>query len=70
MVAELEVSITDAPDWFKSSASALDLADDNVLTTIWENVMKIKVEAITEVQKQGQEAHEKLQELAKANEAK
>ena len=41
ILAELSVRITDAPAWWRESKGGLEMADDNVITAIYENVRKI-----------------------------
>ncbi len=70
MFAELSVSIVESPEWWKSAGNGLDLGDDNVVMEVWQNVMRIKVEAIQEIQKKGDDAAKKLESLAEGNVAK
>lgn len=60
-MAEVQVSVVEAPDWWRSAGNGLDLADDNLLAEVWSNVLKIRMEAITEVQKKAEEATQKLE---------
>jgi hypothetical protein len=63
ILAELQVSVVDAPTWWKECNGGLDLADDNVIQTLYKHVMEIKLEAINEVKKKAEEATKDLKEF-------
>ncbi len=67
MFAELQVSLIDAPTWWKEAGMGLDLGDDNIIREVWEKVMAIKVAAVDEIKKKGEAAAEKLKDLAESN---
>lgn len=62
--ADLSVCLKKTPDWWKSSGNGLDLVDDNVLQEIWAKTIEIRLEAINEVKKKGEEAQEKLKRFS------
>lgn len=64
ILAECQVSLIDAPSWWREAGNGLDLVDDSVIQAVYENIMKIKIEAIKEIQDKGKEAEDKLKELA------
>lgn len=61
--ADLKVSILKAPQFWNESGGGLDLADDNIVRTVWEEVMKARVEAIKEMEDKGKKAEEELRKL-------
>jgi hypothetical protein len=65
IVAQLQVSLAKAPDWLKNSRFGLDLIDDNVIGDISDNIDRIQMKAIEEVQKKGDEARAQLSTLSK-----
>jgi hypothetical protein len=67
MFAELQVSLVEAPTWWKEAGNGLDLGDDNIVREVWAKVMEIKVAAIEEITKKGDAAAQKLKDLAESN---
>lgn len=43
--SEIAIHIVDAPQWWKMQGDGLDLEDDNVISTIYGEIMKAKTEA-------------------------
>ncbi len=66
MFAELQVSLVEAPSWWKEAGNGLDLGDDNIVREVWSRVMEIKLAAIEEITKRGAAAAEKLKDLAES----
>lgn len=62
MLAELQVSLTDAPEWW---AGGVNHSDENLLGAVWTEVNKIRQKHQDDVIKAGEEAKKKLQEIAK-----
>jgi len=67
MLGELSVSIIKSPTWWSENGNGLDLADDSVLREVWDQVMKIKIDAVKEVQKKAELAGQKLKDIAESN---
>lgn len=63
MLAEIQVTLINAPEWFKSSSMGLDIVDNNVLIEIYNNVVRIRSEAIEELKQKADKAAEELKEL-------
>lgn len=61
--ADLKVSILKAPQFWNESGGGIDLADDNVIKTVWEEVMKARIEAVKEMEDKGKKAEEELRKL-------
>ena len=68
-MAEIQVSVVEAPEWWRSAGNGLDLADDNLLAEVWSNVLKIKMEALQEVHKKAEESGQKIETVV-ANQPK
>jgi hypothetical protein len=45
ILSELRVRLVDAPKWWQAMGEGLDLEDDNVIGTLYDEVMKIEREA-------------------------
>lgn len=61
--ADLKVTLADTPRWWKDAGEGLDLADDNLIQEVWQQVVKIRLEAFKEVQEKAEEAEKKLKEV-------
>lgn len=66
MLSELQVSLIDTPSWWKEAGNGIDLGDDNILTEVYTKVIEIKLKAIEEIQKKGEEAGTKLKDIAES----
>jgi hypothetical protein len=66
--ADLAVCLTDVPVWWKETGYGLDLVDDNVVGAVWSESIKIRVDAIKEVQEKGKASEARLKEMAEKNE--
>lgn len=64
IIADLKVCLVKTPEWWKNSGDGLDLADDNLIQELWKETIRIRVDAINEVKKAGEDATEKLKKLA------
>lgn len=60
IIAQLQVCLVKAPDWFKEARYGLDLVDDNVIGDLSDRVDDIQVRAFKEVQEKGEEARKAL----------
>jgi hypothetical protein len=61
MLGQLSARIVKAPDWWDRSSGGIDLKDDNVISTLFEEALRAEKEAIDEVKKQ---AEDSLKEIA------
>lgn len=62
--SQLAVRIVDAPSWWADNGAGLDLADDNVVSQVYEAAMKAEREAIEALKKAGEAAREELKKTA------
>jgi hypothetical protein len=70
MVAELKVSLVKCPVWFQECDYGLDLIDDSVLRKVWEEVMKIRLDAFNELKEKAQKAEEALKKEVESKDVK
>lgn len=63
VIADLKVCIHQAPQWWKEVGEGLDLVDDNVLSSVWSETVRIRLEALQEVQKKAESAEKALKEI-------
>lgn len=67
IVSDLSVCLVKPfPSWWQESENGLLLVDDGVLREIWENTVRIRLEAIKEVQDKAKAAEIKLKEIAES----
>jgi hypothetical protein len=66
ILAEISVSLVSVPKWFSETNNGLDLVDNNVITTIWGEIIRIRSETLKEVQDKAQKATEALTKTALA----
>jgi hypothetical protein len=60
ILAELQVRLTESPEWW---AGGVGHSDTNLLMAVYEQVRKVRDQHADEVKKQGEEAQKKLREL-------
>lgn len=63
VIAQCRVRLLDAPMWWKSSDSGLDLIDQSPVVEVYNKVIEIEKEAIAALQKEGEEAKEALNKI-------
>lgn len=70
IVSELAVRITDSPDWWKQTSNGLDMDDGNVVSKVYDEVMKIEADAVAERKKSASKAKEELAQVQAEQPAK
>jgi hypothetical protein len=68
LFSDLQVCLTDSPVWWKEAGGGLDLVDDEVVKKIWTETIRIRVEAIKEVQDRAKDADADLKQIAESGE--
>ena len=58
--AQLFVRLSDAPKWWSESGYGMDLVDDNIMVEVFNGVMKIEEEAVSDMKKKAEAARESL----------
>jgi hypothetical protein len=66
--ADLYVCLAEVPAWWKEAGFGIDLVDDNVISEVWSETIKIRLAAIKEVQDKGKAAEARLKEMAEKQE--
>ncbi len=64
ILSELRVRLTKFPEWWPTTNMGLDLADDNVIGTIYDKAMAIEQEAIEAKKKKAEKVQEQLKAAA------
>jgi|GEM_PF-3222839 len=62
-VSEITVRLIDSPKWWAETQNGLDLQDSNVVSEVYKGVMKVESDALTALEKKGEEAKKALQAL-------
>ena len=68
--ADLFACLVKVPLWWSEAGWGLDLLDFNVPATIYAETVKIRVTAMEEIQKKGEEDGEKLKKLVETQSVK
>ena len=68
VLSDIQVCLREVPAWFKEAGMGLDLVDDSILTEVWNQTVKARVEAIQEVQERAKEASDKLKDAVEKGE--
>ena len=63
IIAELSVRLTEAPKWWSDSSGGLDLRDENVIASVYEQVMKAEKDALDGVKEEGSAAKQEIKTL-------
>jgi len=64
-IAEITIRLTESPKWWSESANGLDLADSNVISEVYQKVLKVEQEAFDLIKKKAEEAEKALKETVK-----
>jgi hypothetical protein len=62
LCSECAVRVIDGPKWWKDSDNGMDLADDNVLKKVFDECIRLEVEAVAAQDKAAEEAATQLKE--------
>lgn len=68
MLAQLSVSVVDAPKFWKESNGGLDLYDDNIAIKLYEAVMEMLEKTSLDISAKGEEAKAELKKGKRAKE--
>lgn len=69
-MADCDVSIVKAPDWWRQSNNGLDLVDDNVVGEVWSAVAKAQDRLKKEVDQKTEEDRQAIKEALEESESK
>lgn len=64
IISDLSACLISTPTWWKEAGNGLDLVDDNLLQSVWNETVRIRVDAVNEVQEKAKSADTKLKEMA------
>lgn len=60
--SQLEVRLTDAPQFWKDNGMGLSLVDENIVIEVYKGAVKVESDAIDELKNKGKKAAENLQQ--------
>lgn len=64
ILSELRVRLTKFPEWWPTTGMGLDLADDNVIGTIYDKAMAIEAEAVEAKKAKAEKIQQQLKDAA------
>lgn len=68
MIGQISTKVLDAPKWWIDSYDGLELEDSNVITELYEAVLKAEEEITEDIKKESEEAMDKLKKKKKITE--